>query len=131
MMSIGQATAQSLQAMQRSKEKRNIPRKRSCGSRRSSGYRMVTFGFQNSRNVVLIPSSMSRRRKRSLHLDFGYSTCMGHSRRPARLRPPGQIEQGHADDGNSKQSHDQLAQGRIPRPAGQNQDSSHHDVAKG
>src|SRR5687768_4931593 len=106
MMSIGQATAQSLQAMQRSKEKRNMPRKRSAGSIRSSGYRMVTLGTKSSRRVVFSPSKMSSRRNFSDQRFFGYSTCMDHlpGRGGFRFRLE-EVEGRRGDHDHAEQSH--------------------------
>src|SRR5256885_16191587 len=117
MMSIGHATAHNLHAMQRSNEKRNIPRNRLAGSRRSSGYRIVTFGRNSSRIVVFRPSSMSRTRNRSLQLGFGYSTCM----HPLRFRF-------HVEDHGAKRGDaDPVHQ---PFLSGQNEDRSDEDVSE-
>src|SRR5947208_12196938 len=105
MMSMGQATAQSLQAMQRSYENLNMPRKRFAGSSRSSGYRIVTFGLNSSLSVVFSPSKRSSRRKRSVHFVFGYSTCMSDH---LRLRPE-QKEERENDDRRTGDGENDLA----------------------
>src|SRR3990172_2342376 len=68
MMSIGQSRAQIVHLMQRSASRRNMPRKRSAGSQRSSGYSTVSLRRRRWRPVIPKPAKRSRSITRSRNL---------------------------------------------------------------
>src|SRR3989337_2064126 len=68
MMSIGQSREQIVQLMQRSSSSRNMPRKRSDGSLRVSGYWIVTFFLNRLPSVIESPAKRSSSITRSSRL---------------------------------------------------------------
>src|SRR4029453_473849 len=87
MMSIGQSREQIVHLMHRSSSSRNMPRKRSAGSLRASGYWIVTFFLNRLPSVMPHPAKRSSSITRSraflmaLILDSLLSRSSGNSDR--------------------------------------------------